>query len=239
MRHFNLHFMGRLGNCMFQYAFARAYCQRHGLQLHTDEWVGERLFNISHPRCEGDLPRRDENTLMDGERDISYRSYSQQQKCIDYYTRTQCKEWFQLRPEVDERLMHYPVSPIVAHYRADDYAPLGYVVVSKESYIKAAKDAGYDPLDVRFIEQGSPCVDPYFAGWADFAPDFLRLRAADVIFRANSSFSWWAANLSYARVFSPVIDGLTGGHEHLCSFVEGNHPRFANLDFVTDLHILP
>lgn len=237
MKRFHLMLMGRFGNQMFSYAFARGYCERHGLQLCTDEWVGEKLFDLSHPRCTDDLPRRDEFSLIDGEGDISYRSYSQQQKCADYYTRAQCKRWFTPRIEVSRHIAHYPIEPVLAHYRADDFAPLGYVVVSKASFLRAAEKFGIDPRRVKFVQQESPHVDPFFAGWADFAPDFFRMVNAKVLFRSNSSFSWWAAVLSDARVFAPVIDGLDGGKEQDCDFLETNAPKLANLSFVTDIEI--
>jgi hypothetical protein len=74
----------------------------------------------------------------------------------------------------------------------------------------------------------------------DWLEDFLRLYFARTIFRANSSFSWWAAFLSpQARVFSPVLDvqhiyGVDGMEEISVEFVEGNHPHwmFDNEDIV-------
>jgi hypothetical protein len=66
----------------------------------------------------------------------------------------------------------------------------------------------------------------------DWLEDFLRLYFARTIFRANSSFSWWAAFLSpCARVFSPVIDkrhiyGVDGLEEIDVDFIEGNHPHW-------------
>lgn len=205
--------------------------------LHTDPWVGERIFQIEHPRCTDDLPRRDEFTLVDGQEDVSYRSYSQQQKCIDYYSRAKCKEWFKFRPEVLDRCPG--LLPIRAHRRENDYAPLGYVVVSKESYLKAAEKFGFGPSSISFVKQDDALKDKFFDGWADFMPDFLALCMSENLFRANSSFSWWAATLSGARVFSPVITGLKGGQEQDCEFCEGNWPRFADLSFVTDLHLAP
>lgn len=237
MKRFHLHHLGRFGNNLFGYAFARGYCERHGLELHIDPWIGERLFSIEHPRCTEDLPRRDEFTLIDGESDISYRSYSQQQKCADYYSQSQCQRWFTLRPDIARRAAHYPSPHVLAHHRADDYAPLGYVVVSKQSYLRAAEEHGFDPRTLTFVEQSNPHIDPYFEGWGEFVPDFLRLMNARVLFRANSSFSWWASTISGARTFSPVIDGLVGGREQDCKFVEGNWPRLASLEFVTDLHL--
>ena len=66
----------------------------------------------------------------------------------------------------------------------------------------------------------------------DWLDDFLKLYFARTIFRANSSFSWWAAMLSpTAKVFSPVIDtnhiyGVDGVEEITVDFVEGNHPHW-------------
>ncbi len=66
----------------------------------------------------------------------------------------------------------------------------------------------------------------------DWLDDFLKLYFARTIFRANSSFSWWAATLSpTAKVFSPVIDqphiyGVDGMKEITVDFVEGNHPHW-------------
>ncbi len=61
----------------------------------------------------------------------------------------------------------------------------------------------------------------------DWLGDFLKLYFARTIFRANSSFSWWAATLSpTAKVFSPVIGqshiyGVDGMNEITVDLVEG------------------
>jgi hypothetical protein len=76
---------------------------------------------------------------------------------------------------------------------------------------------------------GSQYVPGIIFDWLD---DFLKLYFARTIFRANSSFSWWAATLSpTAKVFSPVIDkrhiyGVDGMEEITVDFVEGNHPHW-------------
>jgi hypothetical protein len=43
--------------------------------------------------------------------------------------------------------------------------------------------------------------------------------------------------LSDCDVYSPLIGSLSGGREQDCPFVKGNHPKFANLHFLTDLHL--
>lgn len=238
---FNLHWLGRFGNCCFQYAFARAFCERNGLELRTDPWPGEQIFDIKHEPCVGNLPRKEEFSIRDGDADISYRSYSQQQKCIDYYSVSDCRSWFKFSErakQIGDAMLLDIQNKAVAHQRRGDYIPLGYPCPSKESYLRAALIFGVDPHDITFIgdeQQWGGLSDPAI----DFLPDFYRMCKTANLFRANSSFSFWAGVLNEGRVFAPVIDGLTGGQEHDCDFVEGNWPRLANFEFTTDLIMSP
>lgn len=147
----------------------------------------------------------------------------------------------------------------IAHLRRDDISNprynqthvQGYSVISKRSYEAAFAKFGFDSGAIEWVS------DDYTAKWHvdrprkprgrwrypegsevlpdvlfDWLEDFLRLYFARTIFRANSSFSWWAAFLSpCARVFSPVIDkrhiyGVDGTEEIEVEFVEGNHPHW-------------
>lgn len=147
----------------------------------------------------------------------------------------------------------------VAHLRRDDISNVeynrthvqGYSVVSKASYLRAFETFGYDPAAIEWVSddytgkwhvgrrtqfQGGwqyPVGSQYLPGIVfDWLDDFLKLYFARTIFRANSSFSWWAATLSpTATVFSPVIDqkhiyGVDGMEEIDVDFVEGNHPHW-------------
>jgi hypothetical protein len=147
----------------------------------------------------------------------------------------------------------------VAHLRRDDISDIeynrnniqGYSVVSKDSYSRAFKKFGYDEDSIQWVSDdytGKWHVGRkmrYLGGWEypagseylpgiifDWLDDFLKLFFARTIFRANSSFSWWAATLSpTAKVFSPVIDrkhiyGVDGMEEIDVDFVEGNHPHW-------------
>jgi hypothetical protein len=159
----------------------------------------------------------------------------------------------------------------VAHLRRDDISNVeynrnhvqGHSVVSVDSYLKAFRKFGYPEDSIQWVSddytrkwhvgrkmrhlggwkypEGSEYLPPIMFDWLD---DFLKLYFARTIFRANSSFSWWAATLSpVARVFSPVIDkchvyGVDGMEEISVDFVEGNHPhwlyggRYAKPDIV-------
>jgi hypothetical protein len=59
-----------------------------------------------------------------------------------------------------------------------------------------------------------------------------------VHFGANSTFSFWAATLGNAKVYSPVIRGVRGGKpDAYAEFVEGNWPVMADNHPNTDLHL--
>lgn len=164
----------------------------------------------------------------------------------------------------------------VAHLRRDDIASVsynknnvqGYSVLSKESYTKAFRKYGFNPEKIEWIS------DDYLAKWHtdrqesrrggwtypigseymgsdlifDWLPDFIKLYFARTIFRANSSFSWWAGFLSpTAKVYSPVIHrqviyGRDSYEEVDYEFVEGNHPHWmygcSDIRFKEEIDIL-
>lgn len=241
MKIVGLRFLGRLGNAMFSYAFARAHAELNGAHLCTDPWIGQKIFEIDDPLVPDGLIRRNENTLALTEVNCEIRSYCQQQRCL-IYTREQVRRWFKLRPEWAEKLAAMPSHGhnIVAHIRRTDFAGYGYVLPSPWAYRRAVEANGFvDQPFLRISDEDPEKRMPF--GFPDnlaMLPDFYRLMTAPVLFRANSTFSWWAATLGNGRVFSPVIDGFTGGQEHDdVPFVEGNHPRLHYLDFTTDLHL--
>jgi hypothetical protein len=241
MKIVNLIPLGGFGNQMMQYAFARAYCQRHGFELRCGDWAGKGIFQTQDPPVQERFHNRvrSELDLVDGEGDIDLHGYCQHQRCL-IYTRTQARQWFCFAPEVRARLeeMRPADDTVVAHRRTGDYYGYGYVVVSEESYRRACREHGLDVAALRFVTEEHPLrADWLGPNLAKVVPDFYRLMQAPVLLRGNSTYSWWAAVLSTGRVFSPVIEGLAGGQDQEAAFVEGNWPRFANLEFITDLHM--
>lgn len=239
----NLHHLGRMGNNLFSYCFARGYCERYGFELHTDPWPGERIFCIDHPRCRGDLERKDENTIILGEGNISYCSYSQRQKCANFYNLEKIRQWLRFRPNVEAALQTLIPSAqtVVAHIRRGDYAGYGYPLVSEASYFAACKEIGVEIRNLMLVSEEYPAIHEDFRKEFLFVPDFFRLAKASILLRANSSFSFWAAAIAQANqkaaVFSPVIEGLEGGVEHACRFIPGNSARIADLGFVERINI--
>lgn len=156
----------------------------------------------------------------------------------------------------------------IAHLRRDDISNVnykkngGYSVISKDSYIKAFKKFDYDPDKIEWTTDdwsglwgvenslhsglinkrgawsypiGSEVIPEFMFDWL---PDFLRLYFARSIFRANSSFSFWACTLSKGRenppkIFAPRLDKRilyadekTFQQEAEFEFEEGNHPHW-------------
>lgn len=226
MRTVRLEMIGRFGNNMFQFAHAKSVAEKNGLELHVEPWVGEKIFTL-----DGYDQKR-----PDGKEDIVLKGYFQNQESINY-TRADCLRWFQLRPEIKAALdlEHFWNQQLpIAHIRRGDYAGYGYPLVGLTAVVEAMREHGFDgPFD--WVSDSIPSA---WAGDLDFLPDFYRMMSAKVLFRGNSSFSYWAAVVGSARVFSPVINGLAGGVEHdNVRFVPGNWPALAELPGITDLHL--
>ena len=148
----------------------------------------------------------------------------------------------------------------VAHLRRDDVSDpefnkkyiQWYSTISLNSYYRAFEKFGFDKNNIQLIsddhsnkwhEDRKPAA---LLGWKypegsiykqglifDWLDDFLKMYFARTIFRANSSFSWWASFLSpTAKVYSPVINeskiyGKNNLFEELdVEFIEGNEPHW-------------
>lgn len=221
--------LGRFGNRLFRAAKALALAEQTGAELRMEPWEGERIFTL-----DGCRPKR-----PDGTEDLVIDGYCQNQQSL-IYSRADCRRWFALRPEIEEALIasvKIEKCPH-AHLRKGDYISCGYPVLSMKAVIRAMRERGMAEYFVPVSDEFPLVHDGATMIGLSFLPDFYRLTRAPVLFRANSSFSWWAATLSHGKVFSPVITGLAGGVEHdNVPFVEGNWPRLCELDFVTDLHL--
>lgn len=229
---------GRLGNLLFQYAHARAWCQQNHYDLCLPPWVGEKVFEIG----EAVRPKRFKPDMVWPE------NMRQNQESL-IYTRRQVREWFKFKPWVMDRLKSISVPKILLNVReGQDYRDAGLVTISRASYLLAADKFGFNSGDWAWEIDINPTRHPSFNG--DFSssglgtswvciPSFYRLMMAPVLFRANSTFSWWAATLGNGRVFAPVIRGIRGGvpNAQCDTFVEGNWPIMADCPQNSDLHL--
>lgn len=226
---------GRFGNQLFQWAFARAYADLVGAELETSAWDGWRIFPFvranSRPISKP-MKRLAPDQIPQGETDIDLYGYFQNQQAVNLLSRTKLREWFKIGSDAEET-----ASPGIKcgrycawHLRLEDYVTnphfaKTYMNITTGSYLEAMLTYGiHDPVITVSAD--------FTRGWLT---DFLVLRNANVLFRANSSFSWWAGVLGDAEVFSPLIDDRVGWQD--TTFVRGNHPRMVNLPNVTDLHL--
>jgi hypothetical protein len=176
--------------------------------------------------------------------------YSREKMLNDYFPFSEEVRNSDLFKRMEDRQGTYHI----AHLRRDDIANvknttnLGYSVISRESYEKAFRKYGYDPKTIEWVTddktgisgisslkvheywsypEGSHREKDIFFSWF---PDFLKLMFAKTIFRANSSFSWWAAFLSNADVYSPRLHTrllfYQTGKELDVEFEAGNHPHW-------------
>lgn len=230
--------MGRFGNQLFQYAFARHVCEKHGFELRCPRWIGDELFDLGIEPCDSldeSLPTvcEESHRIFDG--NVSLHGYCQLSFCVASYSKKDIRRWFRFKEPILEQLKaSVPLSDVVAHRRVGDYFGYGYPVVSKKSYEIAAIQFDLGELD--WVTEESPTY-ANFPGHLSFLPDFWKLMNSKHLLRGNSSFSWWAASLGDCEVYAPIIDFLEGGKEHDCRFVKGNWPRFTNLAFVQELKL--
>lgn len=235
--------IGRWGNQLFTYAFARGYAQSVGAELRTGRWPGQIVFEINDPPIQEEFPTiRTEWDIVKGETNITIRTYAQMQAAVDYYSRSQVRKWFTFRPEIAAALRVVPHLDTCAHLRHGDFLGTpGFVAVSKESFYKAADQFRVPRENMALISEDWPISVPGLHPDVPFLPDFHALMQARILFRANSSFSWWAATLGHAeRIFAPELAGIPGGSGKPVEvpFVEGNHPSISRQHWsCTDMRI--
>ncbi len=228
--------LGRFGNLLFIYAHARAWCEQNGYELCMDRWIGEKIFQIPEAK-------RNHNA------DVVFpeRMYQHQKDLI--YTRKQVREWFTFKPEILDRLRRIVQTAVLLNVRQhDDYRAAGLVTLSRQCYADACVRFGYDDKIAEYETDVNPTRMDDFPGDLSASglgvtmaglPSFYRLMTAPILFRANSTFSWWAATLGNGKVYSPIIKGLQGGVKDVyCpNFVEGNWPVMADCPENSDLHL--
>jgi hypothetical protein len=231
---------GRFGNQCFQYAAARGYAESIGATLETPWWVGQTLFGLNDPPISKMLPSLSLDEHPNGRVDVDLYGYFQHAKFYSLYTLTKLREWFKPTRYWTDHFPAHKGHKLVSHIRRGDYLTTYnniFCTIAEEAYVQAMKTAGYDPSKRVEVREDKP--NNYYMPDLEFATDFFTLFNADVLFRANSTFSWWAATLGHAsKVYSPVVEGMSGPQTDV-KFIAGNWPRCVSMDSVSDYHIAP
>jgi len=206
---------GRFGNQLFQYAFARAYAERHKAILETPEWIGQYLFGLADPPPSRKLPRTStDEAPADGRVNIDLFGYFgfSGDLARQPWSIKQVRAWFTFTRLAMEA---YPIPQgdyVAVHLRRGDFKRFlkRTCIVKRSAYEKALRQNGFDPQHAVWVseEGGNPMPQ-----------DFLTLMRAKVLFLSNSSFSYWAGLLGGQRCFAPLCEDCTGWVN--CEFDEG------------------
>lgn len=220
---------GRFGNQLFQYAFASAYAFECSAELYTPPWVGQTIFkNIKNKTITEHLPKTLEDVVpLPPEPQVDLVGYFQGPTHLDFYNEEFAKSIFQINDNIINILEKMvPKKPYLAcHLRRGDYVEKYsnvFCIVKEDAYIQKIKEIGWDAKDVVWITEGSSFKNPELPDELQFLQDFYILMKADVLLRANSSFSWWAGTLSTDQIiFSPLVQDKVGWQT--VPFVRGNY----------------
>ena len=222
---------GRFGNQLFQYAFAKSYAQKYNCVLEIPaDWMGRHIFEIDDSSPTSQLPKTELDNIPFGEVNIDLNGYFQHQKFLDIMNPDDVKRWFNFRTEWTDKFKKPREFYVASHLRHGDY--IGgekYCTITEKCYLDSCEKFGYHKEDVIVVsEEERQPDDPRNM---DFLYDFFVLMEADVLFRSNSTFGWWAGFLGNQKaVYSPAIQGKAGQHNIEVDFVQGNYPCHMEID---------
>lgn len=249
---------GRLGNNLFAYCFAKGIAKHYGWELHIPvDWFGRKIFNITDPilefmpKVQTPLDYIPTQADVDQYDHIDLFGYWQFQDAIDFYSKSDAKEYLQFHDWIVKEFPKGWCKPELSdgtytavHKRRGDYITTHanyYCSVSDNSYASVLKKLGKCPLDVVNFSEENPFQNQYCI-YQDlaFLPDFVGMTQSDILVRANSSMSWWASVLGNAKTYSPVVEDKVGWND--VTFVEGNWPKMASskihtMSKLTDLYL--
>lgn len=235
--------IGGFGNQLHEYAAARKYAELVGATLEVppdSRWIPA-IFGTADPVWSRDLPEVNDGaaghgpTIEWGQVNVRMTGYFQTQEWVGRLSRRELRQWFAVRSDLTSHAA-VPAGPYVAaHLRRGDYVnhPL-YCTVSERSYARAA-----DALGLHIDEWATDNRPRPGPPGCEFLTDWLMLTRASTLFRANSTFSWWAAALGDGDAYAPLVEDRVG--EHDVEFKRGNWPRCADVTRVgvrvDDLHL--
>jgi hypothetical protein len=233
---------GRFANSVIQYLFAKAYARHTDSTLEINQdWIGFKIFDIkeNEPSCV--LPRTKIDQFPDCT-NIDLYGYWSCKECMSLISKSDLNNWLIFKKELvnhrDKLRKVLPNRYSVSHIRRGDYLNKYsnmYCIPTIESYINAHSKYSPEIYNI-WISEESPFdfknneIDQYLLNNdITFINDFFIITMADVIYRANSTFSWLGACMSInnnTHVYSPKVGSLVG--ENYVEFVKGNDEPLIN-----------
>lgn len=232
--------IGRFGNQMGQYAVALAYARLTKSVLQVPKWIGQDIFEgLDDPQPDRTLPQGQLDVLPWPKVNVDLHGWFRYQDAMQPWSYAELKKAFRIRDKWKNLFPKRPGRTVVAHVRRGDYLNVNVCLIDVAAYWRQAQRLGIDPQDIVWVSDSikrpqHPDVPPHL----DFLGDFMELVNADVILRANSSFSYWGAALSNAEIWSPVVDERVG-FQHDIPWIRGNSPKTmparTNIGKITDV----
>ena len=210
-----------LGNRLFQYCWARQIAERKEFYFKTTPIPGfpETYNDIPGVKFfDNELVTPEATQIFDMEKiynhlgKIIVSGYSQRYEHYSY-NKKNIKNWMKIE---NENLFETPdEDDIIVNVRLGDYVNLGWdlpieyyeEMLKQEDYKNAyiICDEPQNPKLNRLVSMG--CIIKDNSNYEDnkYLADFVFAKNAKKLIIANSTFSWWAAFLSDAKVYYPCI----------------------------------
>jgi len=225
--------LGKFGNQMFQYCFAKTYAEITNSKLEIPEdWIGRKIFNIKDGIIKKPLPTVEENRsplyIHDNHgkliTNIDLYGFFQKIECYQLMSISKCREWLQIQDKWKHRF-YKQYCYIACHLRRGDFVTLhhSYPVIQEVAYINSIHKYGYKSNGILWFSEETAYADEECNELGiDFLPDFMHLINADILFRGPSSFGFWAGVIGNNKMYSPEVDfpDYGGGRVGFISDVE-------------------
>ena len=188
-----------------------------------EDWLGRKIFEgIDEP------PLGDKMETYYGIPDhpnVNLKGYYQTPEALAYLSIEKIREWLKIKKEhLDVFSTKKEGYYVAAHLRRGDYLFQAhrnrYCLISRSSYLRCCDKYGIDKSKIVWVQDNKDPRIRNYRSDVSFLKDFLFLMNADVLLRANSTFSFWAGVLGDCKVYSPHVFGKKG-LTHV-DFLEGN-----------------
>jgi hypothetical protein len=248
-----VHFIGRTGNNLFQYAFGRVLSERLGYSLTYVNDNHATQFNIPEiHKVSIESPSIDFNDTLDQsidietilkkgiDKQINIGGYWQKSKFYVPY-RNELQSWMAL-PKSEYTQYTNPDKDVILHIRRDDYI-LARSNIELNYYDRCLQSLGElgkvyiigSGIDGKVKRHFAKYDVSYFDG--DPFQDFIFMQGFKRVIMSNSSFCWMATFLSPVceKVFFPKpVSGFWSDSENQRLYIEGYHTLVDNVKVGVD-----
>ena len=165
--------MGRFGNQLFQYAFAKSYAQKYNCVLEIPaDWVGRDFFEIDDSSITTQLHRTHRDNIPFGQVNIDLYGFFQHQKFLDIMNPYDVKKWFKFKTKWTDKFKKPRDFYVASHIRHGDYVGgKNTCTITEKCYLDSCEKFGYHKEDVIVVSEEK--IQPDDPKDMDFLYDFF------------------------------------------------------------------